>query len=419
MATLAIAGGTPVRSRPFPDPYRGEGWPIYGECELQAVKEVVESRLWSSAPYLYADNPEASRVRQFEIQWAQYNGVKHAIAVGHGTDALILAFRAAGVKAGDEVILPPGWLTVNAIVALGAVPVFVDIDPETLQMDADQIETAITGRTRAICPIYASYPPDLDRLMDIAGRHGLKIVADSVWAQGTEWRGRKAAAVGHFGTFSAQELKPLPAGEGGSVITDDDAAGELLYVLHNDGRGLGQEGGQYIAQGWNHRMSEFQAAILLCQLARLDEHIEHRRRNAEALEHGLEAIGGIRFPPKDPRITRQNYGSLHLRYEARYFADVPVALFSRALNAEGIPLQGGGRARLPWEAPVFAQKRFIWDHLNGVDYARARLPGHKAAAGRWLSAHFSLVMGPQKDMDDILEAIRKIEANIGELKALQ
>jgi dTDP-4-amino-4,6-dideoxygalactose transaminase len=419
MAKLAIAGGKPVRSQPFPNPNRGEGWPIHGECELRAVREVVESRRWSSAPYLYGDNLEASRVRRFELKWAEYNGVRHAIAVGHGTDALMLAFRAAGVRTGDEVILPPGWLTVNAFLALGAVPVFVDIDPETLQIDATQVEAAITGRTRAICPIYGTIPPDLDALMEIADQHGIQVVADSVWAQGTEWRGRKAAAVSHFGTFSGQELKPLPSGEGGSIITDDDEAGELLYMLHNDGRGLGDEGGLYKVQGWNARMSEFQAAILLCQLERLDEQIEHRTRNAQHLAKGFEEIGGLSFPRLGECITRQNYSSLRLRYDAREFGDVPAALLGRALNAEGIPLRGRGRGRIPWASPLFTEGRVHWDHLKEVAHREVHLPNWEAQAGKWLGAHFALLMGSRKDMDDVLEAVRKVKENIGELVGLQ
>lgn len=419
MAKLAIAGGIPVRLKPFSNPNRGEGWPVHGECELQAVKEVVESRLWSSAPYLYGDNLEASKVRQFELKWAAYNGVRHAVAVGHGTDALMLAFRAAGVGAGDEVIVPPGWLTVNAFLALGAVPVFVDIDAETLQIDVTQAEAAITEKTKAICPIYGTYPPDLDALMEIADRHGIKVVADSVWAQGTEWRGRKAAAVSHFGTFSGQELKPLPSGEGGSIITDDDDAGKLLYMLHNDGRGLGSEGGQYLVQGWNARMSEFQAAILLCQMDRLDEQIDHRSRNAWYLAEGFREIGGLSFLPFDERITRQNYSSVRLRYDACQFEDIPASLLGRALNAEGIPLQGRGRGRIPWASPLFTEERLHWDHQKVVSHTNIRLPNWEAQAGKWLGAHFVLLMGSQKDMDDILEAVRKVKENIGELMALQ
>ncbi|MGC8862139.1 MAG: DegT/DnrJ/EryC1/StrS family aminotransferase, partial [Armatimonadota bacterium] len=297
MAKLAALGGKPV----------AEGglrikWPEIGAEERDALRATLERgewcRLWS------AEECEAGK---FEQEWASYHDAAHCIAVANGTVALMCAFRALGIEHGDEVIVPAVTFcaTSDAVDLCGGVPVFVDIDPDTYQIDPAAIQPAITERTKAICIVhYAGYPADLDRIREISSRTGLPVVEDCAHAQGTAWRGRKVGAQLTVGCFSFQQSKSLTAGEGGAVMTDSEDLADLVWSLHNVGRARGAARYIHTTRGGNFRMSEWQATILRCQLRRLQEQTERRIKSAAIIAEGIASIDGLTVLKPDSRITR-------------------------------------------------------------------------------------------------------------------
>ncbi|MGH2461646.1 MAG: DegT/DnrJ/EryC1/StrS family aminotransferase, partial [Chloroflexota bacterium] len=364
-----------------------------------------------------------------EQEFAAYHGVKRAIAVGSGTDALHVAYRAAGVGLGDEVILPclTFIATASPILQLGGVPIFVDVDPESRCISPDAVEAAINDRTRLIVPMHSGgHPADLDRLTEIGRRHDIPIVADAAHAHGSEWRGKKLPAWAALSAFSLQQEKQVTPGEGGIILTDDDALADLAYVYHNDGRGLGAEGSQFVAAGWNYRMSEFQAAIARVQLSRLDDLIERKSANVAKLSMALEDLGGgVRFPRSDPRITRQSYLYPSLRYEPEKMRGVPAETFAAALNAEGVPC--GARPPVPlYQHPVFRERRFgppgrasrVPHPAEAIDYAGIHCPVAESLAGRGLSMPQEVLLGDDETMAQVIAAFLKVLTRLDELVAV-
>jgi dTDP-4-amino-4,6-dideoxygalactose transaminase len=406
MAKLAINGGTPVRTTPYP------AWPIYDEKEQEALIAVLESRKWTSSPYI--DDLPAT---DLEGRFAAYNDAKYGVATSSGTGALQIAFAAAGVREGDEVIVAPNTFIagVTPILFLGAVPVFVDVEPEHLTMDPAAVEAAITDRTKAISPLHlAGYPCDMDRINQIAADHGLKVVADACHAHGTEWRGTKVGSLADVSAYSFQQGKNMTAGEGGMAITNDQGLYELCYMYHNDGRGMGEDIGTYAVQGWNFRMSGFQAAVLKVQLERLDDLLYHRERAVAYLREGLSEIAGLRFPQKDHRATKLTYLYPRLKYESSAFAGLSAQRFAEAMVAEGIPCSGW-RTPLLYNHPVFAEKRFFFDPPKRVDYTRVRCPVAEASSGQSIGFRQTVLMGDDAGLDDFIAAATKIRDNVEEL----
>jgi dTDP-4-amino-4,6-dideoxygalactose transaminase len=324
--TLAIDGGTPVRSRPWPR------WPIFDETEEQAILEVVRSGKWWSV--------EGTKVREFEEAFARFQDAQFAVCVTNGTAALEVALRAAHIGCGDEVIVPPYTFiaTATAVLAVGATPVFVDVEEESLNIDPTKIEEAITPRTRAIIPVHiAGCPADMDGVLEIARKHNLLVIEDAAQAHAAEWKGTKVGAIGDMGCFSFQASKNLNAGEGGAVLTNNPHWADQVWSVHNVGRVRGGRWYEHHVLGSNFRMTEFQAAILLAQLKRLPEQTERRTQNAHRLTEMLSQIPGIRPPRPDPRVTRHAYHLYIFRYDKNHFGGRPREDFLKALNAEGIP----------------------------------------------------------------------------------
>src|SRR5687768_37628 len=223
--TLALLGGTPTRSKPFPT------WPIFGREEEDGVLRALRSAKWGKL--------DGGEVKRFEERFAAYCGAKHGIAVVNGTISLRIALMAAGIEAGDEVIIPPYtfFATASAVVEANATPVFVDIDRATFNIDPVAIEAAITKRTRAIIPVHlGGLPCDMDAIMAIAQRHGLVVIEDAAHAHGSAYKGRRVGSLGHMGSFSFQSSKNLTSGEGGIVTTNDDVLADRCCSIHNCGR---------------------------------------------------------------------------------------------------------------------------------------------------------------------------------------
>ncbi|MEJ5367738.1 MAG: DegT/DnrJ/EryC1/StrS family aminotransferase [Bryobacteraceae bacterium] len=407
----ALLGGTPVRKEPFPS------WPVFGEPEEQGLLNVLRSGRW------YRGNGD--HVRRFEEAWARATGARHCLATCNGTSALFVCLNALDVQPGDEVILPPYTFiaTVNVVLRQFALPIFVDTDIETFQIDASKIESAITPATRAILPVHlGGNVCDLDRILEIARRRNIPVIEDACQAHMAEWRGRKAGTLGAAGCFSFQASKNLNSGEGGAVLTEDSSLYERAYAFHNNGSGLKAIGVNftYASTGHNLRLTEFQAALLLAQMQRLEAQVRVRSANGARLNSLLSQIPGIRPAAQYPGCTRNAYHLYMFRYDAEAFSGLPRDVFLKALRAEGIPAAGG-------YSPLNTQP-FLKNTLNSRGYRRifpektlrewaerTACPANDRLCREavWLTQN--MLLGPASDMDAIAEAIRRIQRHAAAL----
>ena len=407
MAKLALNGGTPVRTRPFPS------WPYWDEGEIQALTEVVQSGVWGI---------DGTRVPAFEKAFAAYQGAKHGILVNSGTTALEIALKAAGIGPGDEVLVPAYTFvaTASAVLTVGATVRFVDIDPETYTLDPNELERELTPRTRAVMPVdFSGRPADYDALLQFARIHDLVVIEDSAQAWGSEWRGRKVGTQGLAGIFSFQSSKNITSGEGGIILTNDEHLAELARSYMNCGRVKGGIWYEHHYPGGNYRLTEFQAAVLQVQLNRYEPQLKKREENAAYLDDHLAQIEGISVLRADPRITRQSRHLYIVRFQSEYFGGIRREVFLKALQAEGIPASSGYGFPL-YKQPLFVNRAFgpAGSSVDvGVDYTRYHLPASEAACYEeavWLDQE--TLLSERSDMDDILEAFAKIRANVDELR---
>ncbi|MDQ3539742.1 MAG: DegT/DnrJ/EryC1/StrS family aminotransferase, partial [Chloroflexota bacterium] len=350
------------------------------------------------------------KVQAFENRFAAHQHARFALAVPNGTQALEVALQALGIGPGDEVITTAYTFiaTASAIFAVGAKPVFVDIDLRTNLIDPSLIEAAITSRTRAIVPVHiGGQPCDLDGVLEVAGRHGLPVLEDAAQAVGAEWKGTRVGAIGDLGTFSFQESKNLNGGEGGAIVTNRQDLHDLAWSLHNCGRGPSSGTFDFEQLGGNYRMTELTGALLLAQLERLDGQMAVRDRNAAILTEGLADIAGLDPTVVDERVTRHAWHLYQIRYEAAACGGRSRADFIAALNAEGI-LASAGYAPL---TDIEAIRDAIRDRFGeSVGQDIGPVP-HAEAAGRdtiWL--YQTTLLGSDDDTSDILAACRKVAA---------
>jgi dTDP-4-amino-4,6-dideoxygalactose transaminase len=334
MEKLAINGGTPVRTTPF------AAWPVVGEIELQLLKEVLESGKWGGAGGAAKPNYEP-KLPQMERKFAELQNAQYAVSVVNGTVGITVALQAAGVKPGDEVIVPPYTFiaTASAALAYGIIPVFADIEEDTLLIDPEKIEPLITAKTKAIIAVHiAGAPANMTRLKEIAAKHGLALIEDAAQAVGATWEGQGVGSIGDLGTFSLQSSKNLNAGEGGIITTNNRDYWENAWSVCNVGRVPNGGWYQHDRFGQNYRMTEFQAAVVLAQMTRLEEQMRKREQNAKLLDELLAGIKGISLLKQDARITRHAY---HL-YMFKLDPDLAEKNdFISKVNAEGVPLAAG------------------------------------------------------------------------------
>lgn len=417
--TLAIRGGTPVRTQPFP------AWPVHDQNEEEALLRVLHSGKWWQFAYGYgAELEERGDVRaeasRFQDEFAAAHDCRFGIAAANGTATLEVALRAMDIGPGDEVIVPPYTFIASAssILQVGAVPIFVDIDPTTYNLDPARVEAAITPRTRALMPVhFGGQSADMDAIGAIARRHGLRVLEDAAHAHGAEWKGRKCGALGDAGSFSFQASKNMTAGEGGIITTNDAALAELCRSYLWAGRMAGRPWYEHHRLGWNYRITEFQAALLRVQLGRLAEQTARREQNACYLAAQLDA----RFPElqparRDPRATRVAYHLFLTRYRPDAGGGMPRQDWLAAMNAEGIPCSGGYAHPL-YRNPMFLEHDF-WKggfpcvppfarDINYADFA-ALCPASEAACRESVWFTQNMFLGTRADMDDILAAMAKV-----------
>lgn len=429
MAKLAVSGGKPLREKPFPS------WPVHDEKEIKALIGVAKSGKWWRGAYSTAELEAEkvsgrSKAEEFEEKFSSYHGAKYAVATSSGSAALDIAIKSIGIGPGDEVIVPPYTFVATATSVLhnNAVPIFVDIHPDTYNIDPDKIEEGITKRTKAIIPVhFGGTLADMEKICRMAKKYNLRIIEDAAHAHGVQWEnGKMAGTFGDIGMFSFQQSKNMTAGEGGVIITNDEDLFKLCYSYHHCGRVEGRPWYEIHRLGWNFRMTEFQAAVLLVQLGRLGELNSRRTGNANYLTQKLSQIQGIKPLKIDGRITKPSYYLYIFKYNSEYFDGVHRDTFIRALNKEGIPATQG------YPLPIYSNPLFLSEDFfpkgcpvscgfyNGkIDYAdfKDKCPVAEKACYEeavWLT--HNILLGSKKDMDDVARAIEKIKENIHELK---
>ena len=401
----AILGGTPVRSADYPP------WPVWDDDERTRLLHTLDAGGWWQG--------DGAVAASFAQQFADYHGARHGLALTNGTHTLEAALIACDIGEGDEVLVPGMTFvaSASAVLAVNATPVFVDIDPDTLCIDPVAAEAAITDRTRAIIAVHvAGAAADLDALVELCTRHGLRLVEDCAHAHGTFWRGRGVGSWGDFGSFSMQRSKLMTAGEGGVLICNDDALRDAAWAYADCGRVKGEWFYHHATVGTNLRMTEWQGAVLQAQLDRFAEQNRVRNANALALIAALDQIPGIRAQRRDPRMNTQGNYCFVFHYDTSEFADLPLRTLEAALAAEGVPM-GVSYPSLS-DLSVFRNHRFgprRRTHDPGIDYAHLHLPRaeHAAASTVWLQHR--LLLAERDDVLDVARAVERIRRHAAEI----
>jgi L-glutamine:2-deoxy-scyllo-inosose/3-amino-2,3-dideoxy-scyllo-inosose aminotransferase len=321
---LAIHGGEPIAR------WEAPRWPISGLEEERRLLQVLHDGPWAG---------NGPMEKSFNEAWATFCGSRFALLTTGGTTALQLALEALDIGCGDEVLVPgTTWqATAVAVLDVNAVPVLVDVEPDTWCLDPQAAEAAVTPRTRALMAVHTfGRMADLDALRGIAQRHGLALIEDCAHAHGARWRERGAGTVGDLGCFSFQESKVMTAGEGGAIITDDERLAARLDSLRNCGRvsPLLPAERQSPPSSGNFRITEWQAAVLLAQLERLPEQLDQRERAAAVLDHRLAELPGVAPLRRHPAITRQSYYAYGFQFIPEVWEGVDRRTFCRAVGAE-------------------------------------------------------------------------------------
>jgi dTDP-4-amino-4,6-dideoxygalactose transaminase len=420
MCQLAIFGGKPVRERSFPS------WPVFGEGEERALLQVLRSGKWWRYSYgegLEFREPESGQPRsvvaEFQEAFARLQGAKYGVACANGTAAIEVVLKAMGIGPGDEVIVPAYTFiaTASAVLMNNAVPIFADIDWNTFNILPDRVEQGITPNTRAMIVVhFAGHAADMDSFLQIARRHNLILIEDAAHAHGATWRDRGLGSIGQAGTFSFQASKNMTAGEGGLITVNDKDLAIRCESYIWAGREFDRPWYEHHRLGWNYRMTEFQGAILLEQLKRVEDQNGRRHQNALYLNRRLADIPGIRPLDQCDYATRHSHHIYIFRFDESLFG-VSHGDFLAALTKEGIPCSGGYAHPL-YKNPMFLNQDFYprgcpldcGHYKRKVDYASFAdvCPNAERACRKAVWLEHRLLLGDKEDMEDIISAISKI-----------
>src|SRR6201984_2653225 len=284
MESLAILGGHAVRTTPFTP------WPLFSDKEEQRLLDVLRSRAWGGQPF------PGKYSTQFAAGFAGLHDTAYGQCVNTGTVAIQAALKAVGIQPGDEVLVPAyTWEgTVGPVLLVNAVPVFVDVDPETYCMDAKLVEKAITPKTRVILPVHLGMRfADMDEILRVARKHNLKVIEDCAHAHGGMWMWKGAGSMGDLGAFSFQSSKLITSGEGGAVVSNNLEYMEKVQSYINAGGASITDKYHHRIIGFNYRLGEFQAAVLGTQLDLPPEQAKVREQNMKHFETRLRNTPGI------------------------------------------------------------------------------------------------------------------------------
>tara|TARA_Y100000590_G_scaffold14828_2_gene17824 strand:+ start:4207 stop:5433 length:1227 start_codon:yes stop_codon:yes gene_type:complete len=399
MSKLAIHGGDPIRTKPFPE------WPRPTSDLKDAIISTLENDGWGVG---------SAAISRFEEQFAGFQDAKHCISTSSGTAALWVMLKAAGVKAGDEVIIPPYTFiaTASAVLMANAVPVFVDIDENTFNLDPNLIEDAITVKTKAIMPVHiAGNPADMNAILAIGQKHDIPILEDAAQAHGSEWKETKVGALGLGGIFSFQTSKNMSAGEGGAIISNNKAFYEKCFSYHNCGRTKGGEFYKHSFLGGNFRLNAMATSMLMPQIDSIFHDMALRDANRKRLDDAIGQIDGITLNGTYEGTTRQANHIYLTRYNADAFNGIPREKFFKAMQAEGIYTYMG-------YTPLYREKLFVTDvdeypWLKGYDYGTLSMPVTERIADEeaiWLKQNH--LLGDAQDAQDIIDAFEKVTSEL-------
>ena len=406
----AILGGAKSHHDMWPE------WPAWKTAYEEKVLEVLRSRVWSRAKV----------TAEFEAKWAELIGTKRCLSVVNGTSALIASVSQFNIGPGDEVIVPPYTFiaTIQAVLLNGALPVFADIDPRTFQIDPAKIEAKITSRTKAIIPVHIlGIPADMTRIMAIARKHNLIVIEDACQAHLAEVKDKRVGSIGDAGCFSFQTSKNMPIGEGGAITSDNETFMDQCFSYHNLGLPYGTQVGSVsgggIRVGSKIRFTEYQAAIGLVQLTNLEKDTNIRWDNAQYLSKKIKDIPGIAPATLYPETTKAVYHLYPLLYNKDKFKGLTRNQFLESLRAEGVPCSSGYtplhtqpfiKAALESKLYQKVYDKEDLDYRNFIDKNQCpmndRICNEEAI---WMTQN--LFLENKSSMDDIANAIEKIQAN--------
>ena len=414
MAKLAINGGKPVRAKSATWPH----WPTHDEADIDRVAKVTRSNRWSF------DGPVEW---EFAEKFAKYHGAKYGLCCANGTVAIQLALEALDIGAYDEVLVPGmTWqATAAACIDVNAVPILIDVEPDTWCIDLDKAEAAITKKTKALIIVHLyGCMTDITRARKLCKKHGLYLIEDCAHQHGSFWKGRGVGTFGDVGCFSFQESKTLSCGEGGFNMCGTKTLFERIYSLRNCGRGW-QDNMKNTIQSGNYRVTEWQAALLLGGLGRLDEQVKVRDENAQYVNGLLAQIPGVLPMRRRSEITQQNYYNFTFRLDLPKLKGITNREFGPAFNAElRLPLDVLEPPYEPlnncelYKPHTKRRHRLSAEYWRAINPKRFRLPVcTRAHEKSGLAIHHLALMGTKKDMDDFANAVAKVAENIDELRS--
>jgi dTDP-4-amino-4,6-dideoxygalactose transaminase len=375
--------------------------PDLTDADRQAVIDVINTPFLSMGKYTPA----------FEKTFCDLTGAKHAIAVNSGTAGLHLCVRAAGIGEGDLVITTPFSFvaSTNALLFENAIPLFVDVDPRTGNINPELVadaagnirkylprshrQSSIANRQlKAILPVDVfGQPADMDAINAVAKEHGLTVIEDSCEALGATYKGKQAGTFGDFGIFAFYPNKQITTGEGGAVITNDDKAADLMRALRNQGRAPGDTWLQHTHLGYNYRMDEMSAALGCAQMSRLEELLSKREQVAAWYEARLSEIAGVEVPFVESNTTRMSWFVYVIRFDKKINRDE----IARRLEARGVPVR-------PYFLPIHLQPYMA----ERFGYREGDFPVTEDLGRRGLAIPFSGVMN-EEQVDYVCAAIRE------------
>ncbi len=393
-------------------------WPMIKQLDEEKFLNTLRSKDWCRLGN--------ETVTTFENAWSEKLDVNHSIGTVNGTSSLYAALFALDVGPGDEVIVPAYTFvaSVNAILQQFALPVFADTDRQTFQIDTTTLEERITENTKCIMPVHlGGSTANMDEVLRIAQKHNIPVVEDACQAHFAEWRGQRVGGIGDVGCFSFQETKILPCGEGGACVTNNEDLYDKMHAFQNNGRDrkLGKPREGYLHHGANLRMTEYQAALLLAQLTRLESQCAHRVKNANYLNKMLEDIPGIRPAAMYEGNNRNTYYLYMLHYDKEQFSGLSRSQFVDAMRKEGVYLGGGYHylnkhpflkkmLNSRWYANIYPKERIdaYWKNNH--------CPENDTLSEEGLFMSQRHLLSSPSHMEQIAEAFRKVQSHAQALK---
>ena len=394
MNDLALFGGDPVRKTPF------FIWPRVVDGQQEKLINTLVNDSWGIG---------SESIRELEDKFALFHEANSCIAVNTGTNALWVALKAAGVSSGDEVIIPAYTFiaTATAVLMANATPVFIDIEPNTFNMDPNLIESAITDRTKVIIPVHiGGNPADMESIIDLAMKHKLIIIEDAAQAHGAEWDGKKVGALHKGGIFSFQSSKNMSAGEGGAIVSNDEDFMDTCFAYYNCGRHRDGDWYEHRIIGGNHRMSAMAASLLIPQFETIENDMRIRDKNRQKLDQALSDMD-LEITHRYKKVTRESNHLYLLRYKAENFNNISREKFFDAMRAEGVYTYAGYNPL--YREDVFKGQGDDFPWLKNVNYSNISCPITEQIADYqsvWLTQNH--LLGDESDIQDIINAFEKV-----------